>query len=44
MKEAEMELIADYIETAIKNADNDNILSETSGKIKELCSRFPVYL
>ncbi|RXA20974.1 serine hydroxymethyltransferase [Methanosarcina sp. MSH10X1] len=43
MKEKEMELIADYIEIAIKNADNDNLLSETSGKVRELCSRFPVY-
>lgn len=43
MKEKEMELIADYIEIAIKNADNDRLLSETSGKVRELCSRFPVY-
>lgn len=43
MKEREMELIADYIEIAIKNAANDRLLSETSGKVKELCSRFPVY-
>lgn len=43
MKEKEMELVADYIETAIKNAENDNLLSETSGKVRELCSRFPVY-
>jgi glycine hydroxymethyltransferase len=43
MREREMELIADYIEIAIKNAANDRLLSETSGKVKELCSRFPVY-
>jgi glycine hydroxymethyltransferase len=43
MKEKEMELIADYIEIAIKNAENDRLLSETSGKVRELCSRFPVY-
>ena len=43
MKEREMELIADYIEIAIKNAANDRLLSETSGKVRELCSRFPVY-
>lgn len=43
MREREMELIADYIETAIKNAANDRLLSETSGKVRELCSRFPVY-
>jgi glycine hydroxymethyltransferase len=43
MKEIEMELIADYIEIAIKNAANDKLLSETSDNIRELCSRFPVY-
>jgi Glycine/serine hydroxymethyltransferase len=43
MKETEMELIADYIETAITNSENDKILSETSDKVRELCSRFPVY-
>lgn len=43
MKEKEMELIADYIEIAIKNTENDKLLSETSGKVRELCSKFPVY-
>ncbi len=43
MKEKEMELIADYIEIAIKNAGNEKLLSETSDKVRELCSRFPVY-
>jgi glycine hydroxymethyltransferase len=43
MKEKEMELIADYIEIAIKNTANEKLLSETSGKVKELCSRFPIY-
>lgn len=43
MKEKEMELIADYIETAIKNAGNDALLSEVNGKVRELCSRFPIY-
>lgn len=43
MKEKEMEIIADYIETAIKNAENDNLLSEINDKVRELCSRFPVY-
>ena len=43
MREREMELIADYIEIAIKNAANDRLLSETTGKVRELCSRFPVY-
>jgi glycine hydroxymethyltransferase len=43
MKEQEMELIADYIGIAIKNAADEKLLSETSGKVRELCSRFSVY-
>lgn len=43
MKEKEMELIADYIEVAIKNPADDKLLSETSSKVKELCSKFPIY-
>ncbi len=43
MKEKEMELIADYIEAAVKNAENEQLLSEISGKVKELCAQFPVY-
>jgi glycine hydroxymethyltransferase len=43
MREKEMELIANYIEIAIKNAANEKRLFETSSKVKELCSRFPVY-
>jgi glycine hydroxymethyltransferase len=43
MKENEMEIIADYIEIAIKNSENDRFLSEISEKVRKLCSRFPVY-
>ncbi|MGB9929762.1 MAG: bifunctional serine hydroxymethyltransferase/L-allo-threonine aldolase [Methanosarcina sp.] len=43
MKEKEMELIADYIEVAIKNPADDKLLSETSSKVKKLCSKFPIY-
>jgi glycine hydroxymethyltransferase len=43
MKEQEMGLIADYIEIAIKNTADEKLLSETSGKGRELCSKFPVY-
>lgn len=43
MKEKEMELIADYIDTAIKNSTDDKILHKTSVKVRELCSKFPVY-
>jgi glycine hydroxymethyltransferase len=43
MKEKEMELVADYIEAAIKNAGNDALLSEINSKVRDLCSKFPVY-
>jgi glycine hydroxymethyltransferase len=43
MKEKEMELIADYIEIAIKNSADEKLLYKTSAKVRELCSRFPVY-
>ncbi|MDD4496922.1 MAG: serine hydroxymethyltransferase, partial [Methanosarcinaceae archaeon] len=43
MKEKEMEIIADYIETAIKNAGNDSALAEVLSRVKELCAQFPVY-
>jgi glycine hydroxymethyltransferase len=43
MKEIEMELIAYYIEAAIKNAANERHLLEISGEVRELCSKFPVY-
>lgn len=43
MKEKEMELVADYIEAAIKNSENDALLSEINIKVRDLCSKFPVY-
>ncbi|HWR25636.1 MAG TPA: serine hydroxymethyltransferase, partial [Methanosarcina sp.] len=43
MQETEMELIAYYIETAIKNAANERLLLEISGEVRELCSKYPVY-
>ena len=43
MKEKEMELVADYIEAAIKNSENDALLSEIYIKVRDLCSKFPVY-
>ncbi|MDD4331248.1 MAG: serine hydroxymethyltransferase, partial [Methanosarcinaceae archaeon] len=43
MKEKEMELVADFIETAIKNADDEATLAKVRGKVKELCAQFPVY-
>lgn len=43
MKEKEMDEIAELIYDAIKNFDNNSILSEISIKVKKLGKRFPVY-
>jgi glycine hydroxymethyltransferase len=43
MKEKEMEIIAEYIDDAIKNKDNDSYLKSISEKVRELTSKFPIY-
>lgn len=43
MKEDEMVKIADIINTAINNADNDSKLEELRKDVKELCADFPLY-
>jgi len=43
MKEEEMKLIAEYIDEAIKNKDDDKILNEIREKVIGLCKRFPLY-
>ena len=43
MKEDEMVLVAEYIEDALLNINNEKALGEINGKVKELCSRFPIY-
>lgn len=42
MKEAEMVLIAGYIDEAIKNRDNEAELINLKKKVKELCDKFPI--
>ena len=42
MKEAEMKLIAGYIDEAIMNRENADRLSELKEKIKVLCAKFPI--
>ena len=44
MKEKEMEEIAEYIDEALKNKDNDQKLYAIKDKIVELCKKFPLYL
>lgn len=43
MGELEMSEIAGHIDDALKNIDNDSSLAGINDKVKELCSRFPIY-
>jgi len=43
MKEEEMKLIAEYIDEAIKNKDDDKILNGIREKVIELCKKFTLY-
>ena len=43
MKEPEMEKIAELINTAINNFDNEDRLNALQNEVKNLCSRFPLY-
>ena len=43
MKEPEMEKIADLIDSAIKNFENDDKLAQIKPEVKALCSGFPLY-
>lgn len=43
MKENEMELIADFINDAVNNSENDNKLEKIRSDVKELCLKFPLY-
>ncbi len=43
MGEQEMAQIAGFIDDALKNIDNTNALAGINEKVKELCSRFPIY-
>jgi glycine hydroxymethyltransferase len=42
-KEDEMGKIAEFIDSAIRNFDDDDKLSEIKAAVKELCSNFPLY-
>ena len=43
LKEAEMELVADWIDRALKNVENAEELAKIRGEVKELCKKFPLY-
>ncbi|OGU93957.1 MAG: serine hydroxymethyltransferase [Ignavibacteria bacterium RIFOXYB2_FULL_36_7] len=43
MKENEMKLIADFMNVAINNFDDDNKLEKIRHDVKQLCSGFPLY-
>ncbi len=43
MKENEMSLIAGYIDSAVRNIDNEVKLEEIRVEIKNLCAKFPLY-
>lgn len=43
MKEKEMLIIADLIDTALENKNNEEKLLELKAQVKELCHQFPIY-
>ena len=43
LKEAEMERIADWIDRALRNLDNDAALAGVREEVKTLCGQFPLY-
>ncbi|MFA7288449.1 MAG: serine hydroxymethyltransferase [Melioribacteraceae bacterium] len=43
MKENEMVQIANFIDKAINNSDNEEVLSQIKNDVKNLCSNFPLY-
>jgi glycine hydroxymethyltransferase len=44
MKENEMFEIAEFIDKTISNFENEKVLTEISTRVKELCSKFPLYI
>ncbi len=43
MKEAEMVIIADFIDRAIQNRKDDEALAKISAEVSTLCEKFPLY-
>ena len=43
MKEKEMDIIADFINQAIQNNENENELESIKESVKEMCSKYPLF-
>ncbi len=43
MKEHEMDVIADFIDAALRKIDDETLHAETKLKVREFCRRFPFY-
>ena len=43
MKEQEMDFIAELMDKALTNLNNEAVYSEIKGQVKALCERFPFY-
>jgi glycine hydroxymethyltransferase len=43
MKEPEMKIIASFIDNAVNNIENEQVLLQTKNEVAELCSKFPLY-
>lgn len=43
MKESEMKQIASWIDSAIKNYENEDTLNSIRNEVEELCNKFPLY-
>jgi len=42
MKESEMILLVEYIDSAFKNKDKDDVLENLKNQVKDLCIKFPI--
>jgi glycine hydroxymethyltransferase len=43
MKEPQMKLIGEWISDVLADSKNENVLSSTRKKVRELCEKFPIY-
>jgi glycine/serine hydroxymethyltransferase len=44
MKEDEMHIIADCIDTVLRHMSDENTLNDVKSRIKYLCKKFPIYM
>ena len=43
MMESEMKLVAEWIHQVLSDPENNSVLKDVQGKVKELCQQFPIY-